>query len=683
MVEVTSMTKSASKRASSEKLSLKSFYRYRVVKRSLTMPDGLKLAATLWMPCAKRRGETFPVLLEYLPYRKDDTFYVGDYPCFSYLTQLGFISVKVDIRGTGASEGAYPDREYSDIEMQDGEEVIRQLAALPQSNGNVGMFGVSWSGFNSLQMAMRRPPALKAIHAVHASDDLFHDDVHYIDGNLHLDPYHLFINHELGLPRTPGYELDASYFRQRFDKEPWIFTYLSNQSDGEFWRRKSLREDYSRINIPVYLMGGLLDGYRTATVRMFQKLKGDVRCDIGPWNHSCPDDGTPGPNWEWLDRMAAWFRRYLLPGSAESLAWSKAKKRKEFMVFVREGHAADKDIETVPGYFHGFDYPLKGTRRKKYQLTSAVVPAVQSLSYKAFGGTAAGTWWGDTTGDMARDDAESLIWESAPLKRANQIVGFPTVKLKVSASSPTAKWTVRLEDVAPDGTVALVTGRLFNPAFLKERLNPALPAADQWYELNGDLHFTTWTFKPGHKIRLAVSNAQLIMCWPSPDRMVGRVDFGASLLSLPVVPAKSREQEVKDLPAVKSKRGAPFSEGLWYPQGKPESEVKQRRRPLDQRSSERSHTIVSRQAFRIKERKFFIENSNSWAACNEKPWAARYTGRATTSMVSQGRHVQHRTIIRVVSDKTKLNVSVTRYLSVNGRNLRKRHFKQVINRQFN
>jgi predicted acyl esterase len=140
--------------------------------------------------------------------------------------------------------------------MQDGEEVIRQLSAMPNSNGNVGMFGVSWSGFNSLQMAMRRPPALKAIHAVHASDDLFNDDVHYIDGNLHLDPYHLFINHELGLPRTPDYELSDEYFASRFDRRPWTFTYLGKQLDGEFWRSKSLREDYSRIDIPVYLLGG-------------------------------------------------------------------------------------------------------------------------------------------------------------------------------------------------------------------------------------------------------------------------------------------------------------------------------------------------------------------------------------------------------------------------------------------
>jgi len=179
-------------------------YKFSIEKRWLTMPDGVRLAASLYIPKAKRRGEVFPTLLEYLPYRKDDTFYPVDHQCFSYFAQLGFIAVKVDIRGTGASEGFIPEREYSDQEMVDCTSIIELLAADAASNGNVGMFGTSWSGFNSLQMAMRRPPALKAIHAVHASDDLFHDDVHLIDGNLHLDSYHLFINTSWVCPRRPN-----------------------------------------------------------------------------------------------------------------------------------------------------------------------------------------------------------------------------------------------------------------------------------------------------------------------------------------------------------------------------------------------------------------------------------------------------------------------------------------------
>lgn len=672
----------------------KRLYKFRVEKRWFMMPDGVKLAATLFVPQAARRkngspGETFPVLLEYLPYRKDDTFYIADYPCFSYLAQLGYLAVKVDIRGTGASEGICPEREYSDIEMQDGEEVIRQLAALPQANGNVGMFGVSWSGFNSLQMAMRRPPALKAIHAVHASDDLFHDDVHYIDGNLHLDPYHLFINHELGLPPTPDYRIDEEYFSSRFDRRPWLFTYLSKQLDGEFWSRKSLKEDYSRIDIPVYLMGGLLDGYRSATMRMYENLQVPVRCDIGPWNHSCPDDGTPGPNYEWLDRMSEWFSRYLKPdlsgkegtaldAPAKGARKTAVKPEKELLVYVRHGHKPDMEIETVPGYWRQDVFPLKGAEARTLQLDGACASSGKPLVYKPFGGTAAGTWWGDTTGDMAGDDADSLVWDSSPQDKPLQIVGFPRVKLRVKASSPKAKWTVRLEDVSPDGAVSLVTGALYNPAIREDRLKPAWPEADREYDLVTDLHFTSWTFRPGHKIRLSVSNAQLIMTWPSPDAMTSAVDFAASTMTLPVVPID--EGKVDNLPQPKSKRQVRDCEGLDFPGGKAESEVYQRR---NYRTGDRTHTIKARSAYRIRGRKFFTENSNAWTANDEKPWAARYTGRASTVIVSRGRNIGLKTRILVRSDRENLYVIVSRTLTVNGKVVRQRRFRQTIARQFN
>lgn len=652
----------------------RSLYKFRVEKRWLTMPDGTRLAASLFVPRAKRDGETFPVLLEYLPYRKDDTFYLGDYPCFSRLAQLGFIAVKVDIRGTGASDGPYPDREYSDIELADGEEVIRQLADMPNANGNVGMFGVSWSGFNSLQMAMRRPPALKAIHAVHASDDLYNDDVHYIDGNLHLDHYHLYINHELGLPRTPQYEVDEAYFAERFDKRPWLFDYLANQRDGHFWRRKSLREDYSRINVPVYLMGGLLDGYRSATVRMHESLPGESICDIGPWNHSCPDDGTPGPNYDWLVRMTDWFSQYLRPGFKK--AARKQFPRKSMLVFVRHGHEPVRGMATTPGYWRQDTFPCQGTRKRSYSLADA---GVQELAYKPFSGTEAGLWWGETTGDMARDDKDAAVWDSAPVKKALQIVGFPEVLLKVKATSQKAKWSVRLEDVAPDGKVALITGALSNPALREDRLNPVWPAAGEEYEVSAKLHFTTWTFQPGHRIRLAVTNAQVAMTWPSPEHMTTTVYFDRSKLTLPVVPLNVHE--ASGLPKVdEDKLWARNGEGLDVPGKKPEAELYTRR---DKRNGGETYTMKTRSAYRIGPRKYYTENVNSWSAHNDEPAKARYNGVATTSIVSRGRNLTITTRLKVQSDSENFYVSVTRTLKRNGKVLRKRRFSETIARQFN
>ncbi|MFI5209945.1 MAG: CocE/NonD family hydrolase, partial [Gemmatimonadales bacterium] len=275
------------------------------------MPDGIRLAVTWWRPTATRPGETFPVLLEYLPYRKDDSFYQRDFPLYDYFARRGFIMAKVDIRGSGASEGHLPPREYSDEELADADEIIRQLAAAPGSNGRVGMWGISWGGFNSLQVAMRHPPALKAIIALHASDDLFHDDVRYIDGILHMDPYTLEIDHENGLPSTATYALDSAYFRNRFEAYPWVLTYLKQPVDGPFWRRHALLWNYGALQVPTYLIGGLLDGYRDTPIRALERATAPVKVEIGPWNHAWPDNGTPGPTYEWRGRAVRWWNQWL------------------------------------------------------------------------------------------------------------------------------------------------------------------------------------------------------------------------------------------------------------------------------------------------------------------------------------------------------------------------------------
>src|SRR5271154_6738110 len=223
-----------------------------MVQQWIPMPDGVRLSATLYMPDNAKPGEKFPALLEYLPYRKDDATAARDYPVHKWFASHGYVSVRVDIRGFGTSEGPPTDREYSEQEQLDGEQVIAWLAAQPWSNGKVGMFGISWGGFNAIQMAMRHPPALKAILAVDATDDLFHDDIHYIDGMMHADEFELSMDLTNGLSPAPDFPIDEATLAARFDAQPWFLIYLQHQRDGAFWRRASLRPDYSRIQIPVF-----------------------------------------------------------------------------------------------------------------------------------------------------------------------------------------------------------------------------------------------------------------------------------------------------------------------------------------------------------------------------------------------------------------------------------------------
>ena len=151
-------------------------YGVRLEKSWIPMKDGVRLAVTLYMPAKLQPGERVPALLEYLPYRKDDDEAARDYGTHTYFAKRGFVGARVDIRGFGASQGTPPEREYSAQEQQDAEEVIAWLARQPWSNGKVGMLGISWGGFNSIQMALRKPPALKAILAVAATEELFKED---------------------------------------------------------------------------------------------------------------------------------------------------------------------------------------------------------------------------------------------------------------------------------------------------------------------------------------------------------------------------------------------------------------------------------------------------------------------------------------------------------------------------
>jgi uncharacterized protein len=654
-------------------------YRFALQRSWLTMPDGVRLAMTTYMPKPKVRGETFPVVLEILPYRKDEAFHIGDYPSYSYLAQHGFITVKVDIRGTGGSDGPVPAREYSDIELDDAEEIIRQLAAIPGSNGNVAMWGCSWSGFNSLQVAMRRPPALKTIISIHASDDLFHDDVHYMDGIFHVDNYHLFINHELGLPRTPNYRLDRDYFRNRFHRQPWLFTYAKQQKDSDFWGVKSLGRDYSRINIPVYLIGGLLDGYRSAMVRIFENLCVPVKCEIGPWDHSCPDEGSPGPNYEYLARMVTWMNHWMRKPQPQVARELEAGKR--MLVFVRGGHEPDANMTTTPGHWREVAWEGSQSRDVRFFPTTAGKlnkraggKGSAALRYCPGSGVTAGVWWGDTTGDVAREAAGSLVFDSVPLDKPVAIIGAPEMQLLVQSSARRANWTVRLEDVAPDGKVALITGGMINSSHRNGRSTPSYVVPEEPYQLSLKLHFTTWTFRPGHRIRLAVSNAQFPIAWPSPEPMTTLLHCGAqTVLTLPTVAVEPDARP--KLPRVKAKRDCPDGKHL-DTDGVPFA----RHWMYNQTDGSTAYTSETEGAYKIHGRRYDTKLVNRWTTRDTEPWYSEYLGEAYTSIQAGRGAIELRTTIHVQSDKTHFHIRITRALRRNGRNVRRRTWRESVSR---
>ncbi len=271
----------------------------------IPMADGVRLAATLYLP---EQGPS-PVVLEALPYRKDDVT-AGDRSEYRRLRDRhGYAVCRVDLRGTGSSEGTATD-EYPPGEQDDLCQVIAWLAEQPWSTGAVGMYGTSYSGFNSLQVAAERPPALKAVIAIYASDDRYSDDVHYAGGALRLldlVDYPLYMVALNALPPAPA--LAGPAWRERWRErveaaEPWLLRWLEEQVDGPYWRQGSLRPAYERIVCPTMLVGGWADGYRNASFRVLERLRAPARLLLGPWSHMATDASRPGPRIDLVPEMA-------------------------------------------------------------------------------------------------------------------------------------------------------------------------------------------------------------------------------------------------------------------------------------------------------------------------------------------------------------------------------------------
>jgi hypothetical protein len=509
----------------------------------IPMPDGVALAADLYVPAGAPEGERFPVLLEYLPYRKTESR-ARNHALYSYFVRRGYVVAAVDIRGTGNSEGRLIPYEYSDQEQEDGEVVIDWLSKQPFSTGSVGMFGISWGGFNSIHLAMRNPPALKAIIAVDAADDLYQDDVHFIDGILHVDSWEMSQDLDNARPGAPDYTIDAAYFRDRFDAPPWMLTYKRQQRDGPFWDRTAPKARYDAIRVPTFLIGGWYDGYRDSVPRMLQHVKAPTRAIIGPWSHFFPHDASPTPRIEWRHEAVRWFDHWLKGRDTGILTEPR------FAVYVRRWHLPGPVLEHVEGGWRWEEgWPIERIRehtlypQPDHGLGPGVpASAVHPLRNVPSSGVEAGgpvMWWGDAAHDQRPTDAFSLVYDSPPLEQELEILGFPRALLRASTDAPLTDWFVRLSDVAPDGSVTQITGAGANGAHRRSAREPELLVPGEVVSLDVELHFTSWVFPKGHRVRVSIGNAQWPMFWPKPYPTTTSLQLGGddpTRLLLPVVP---------------------------------------------------------------------------------------------------------------------------------------------------
>jgi predicted acyl esterase len=530
--------------------------RVRCIEHTLIpLQDGTELAARIWLPEDAEQNKV-PAILEYLPYRKRDGTHERDALTHPYLAGHGYAGVRVDIRGSGESDGLLWD-EYAQQEQDDAMEVIAWLAAQPWCSGSVGMMGISWGGFNALQVAARRPPALKAIVTICSTDDRYRDDVHYMGGALLTAKFGWasFFFSAMCHPPDPMLVGDRwkSMWLERLRNVPlFLETWLRHQRRDAYWRHGSVCEDYGAIACPVYAVGGWTDGYTNAIPRLLEHLTVPRKGLIGPWAHAYPHFALPGPQIGFLQDMLRWWDHWLK--GVETGVMDEPMLR----VWITDSVAPARYHETLPGrWVTEPSWPPPSVIPQRLFLTDGGLQvdnaplAQRELCSAQTVGETAGSWcpFGrgpDQAGDQQPDDARSLLFETGPLDTPIEILGAAIVTLEVAADSPIANLAIRLCDVDPSGHSLRVSYGALNLTHRDDSEMPAPLEQGHRYHVRIQLNDAGAVFPAGHRVRLALSTNYWPIIWPSPEAATVTIFGGA--LDLPVRSSDPAETPPPPLP---------------------------------------------------------------------------------------------------------------------------------------
>ena len=493
----------------------------------IEMPDGCVLSARVWLP-EDAEKDPVPAILEHIPYRKRDGTAARDSLTHPYFAGHGYAAIRVDMRGNGDSEGLMED-EYSEQELEDACAAIAWAAAQPWCNGKVGMMGISWGGFNSLQVAARQPAALKAIITLCSTDDRYADDIHYKGG--------LLLNENLGWgstmlsysSRSPDPAIVGENWRamwlERLDNEPFLpAVWLRHQRRDAYWKRGSVCEEFSRIKAATLAVGGWGDAYKNAVSRLVLGIEAPVKGIVGPWIHKYPHFAIPKPAIGFLQEALRWWDRWLKD------IGTGVEDDPVMRLYLMDLVPPRDTYEERPGrWIAEYQWPSPGILARRFGLgaggalaegdTALAPTAVASPQDCGMdGGEYCAIWLGpDMPGDQRADDGKSACFDSRPLQTPIDIVGTPVVRLKLSADKPAAMVAVRLCDVHPDGASTRITYGVFNLCHRESHEFPRPVTPGEAMDIELKLDDIACQVPAGHRLRVAVSSSYWPMVWPSPE----------------------------------------------------------------------------------------------------------------------------------------------------------------------
>ncbi len=514
----------------------------RIAHLPIEMQDGTVLGARVWLPADASAEHPVPVILESHPYRKGDGTVQRDATVAPWFAKHGYAFARLDIRGSGDSGGILDD-EYLPLEQEDNVAAIAWLARQEWCSGEVGMIGISWSGFSGLQAAALAPPELKGVVVLHCSDDRYADDVHYIGGCVSaMDMLSWASSMRAYLAQPPDPEVAEDWREQWLERlertPPFIEPWLSHQRRDAYWQQGSAGESYGEIKCAVLAVGGWLDGYRDSVLRLVENLPGPVRGLIGPWGHTWPQSGEPGPSIGFLQECISFFD-CVLKGVENGFL-----DEPKLVTWMQDAVSPAGGYETRPGRWVAEPaWPSPNVQTTTLALSKRGLgdgePDGREIRGLQSTGIDGGVWCGDGGAadapvDQRADDGASLCYDSDPLSAPLELLGFATAVLEVTSDRPTALIAVRLCDVAPDGASTLIARGVLNLTRRNghDRTEP-MPAEPVVVRVQ--MQSTAYAVPSGHRLRLAISPTYWPWVWPSPDPVMLSVRSGGeSRLELPV-----------------------------------------------------------------------------------------------------------------------------------------------------
>ncbi|WP_445619617.1 CocE/NonD family hydrolase [Kushneria sp. Sum13] len=511
----------------------------------ITLAEGTRLAARIWLP-EDAEQHPVPAILEYLPYRKRDGTAVRDELTHPYLAGHGYACVRVDMRGNGESDGLMQD-EYAPQEQADGLEVIDWIAAQPWCTGKLGMMGISWGGFNGLQLAALRPEPLKAIITLCSTDDRYADDIHYKGGNMLLENLGWAATMLSFSSAVPDPQLVGERWREmwldRLENMPLLAeTWLSHQHRDDYWCHGSICENYGDIQAAVYAISGWGDAYMNSIPRMMEHLTCPKKALVGPWIHKYPHFATPDPAIGFLQEALRWWDYWLKDIDTGIMAEPectfylqdglppapKYDERPGQWVRTHGWPAPDDEVETTTLVLGDHGLVVQGELSEPRRITSP-------LTAGSLQGEYIGLWYGaDFPPDQRRDDGLALTFDSEPWAAGLELLGQPTLEVVITSDTDCGQLNVRLCDVSPDGESALITYGTLNLTLRDDPgvIESPVPGAPLQIRLPMDL--IGYRLPAGHCLRVALSSASFPLVWSPKRRSDLTLLAGTPHLTLPV-----------------------------------------------------------------------------------------------------------------------------------------------------